>query len=118
MPTRAAFGNADDNWINDPSGAYGAIAMRSFDPSEHVWSIWWLDQRTPRHLDPPLVGNFTDGFGTFLADQILDGRPIVVRFLWSETFTDNPKWEQAFSTDAGQTWETNWMMRFDRLRLE
>jgi hypothetical protein len=44
----------------------------------------------------------------------LDGRPIRVRFTWSETQGDAPVWEQAFSADAGRTWETNWVMHFTR----
>jgi hypothetical protein len=26
----------------------------------------------------------------------------------------NPRWEQAFSDDAGKSWETNWTMDFRR----
>ena len=48
------------------------------------WSIWWLDGRNPGRLDPPVVGGFKDGIGTFIADDTFDGRPILVRFLWSD----------------------------------
>jgi hypothetical protein len=110
--TRGGFGNMDDNWLDDPSGAYGAIAMRSFDPGSRSWSIWWLDQRSPHHLDPPVVGRFVDGVGLFVADDELDGRPIVVRFRWLDTASLNPRWEQGFSVDDGTTWEVNWEMSF------
>ena len=66
------------------------------------------------HLDPPLVGSFVDGVGTFRCDDTWDGRPIVVRFLWS-TGPEAPRWEQAFSADGGQSWETNWVMDFERV---
>jgi hypothetical protein len=56
----------------------------------------------------------TEGVGTFYADDSLRGRPIGVRFLWTATDTDEPQWEQAFSDDRGETWETNWVMRFRR----
>jgi hypothetical protein len=59
-----------------------------------------------------VVGGFVDGVGTFVADDELAGRPIIVRFRWLDTTTPNPKWEQAFSADAGETWEVNWEMRF------
>jgi hypothetical protein len=35
-----------------------------------------------------------------------------VRFVWSQIYTPEPRWEQAFSADGGQTWETNWIMEF------
>lgn len=113
-PTRAGFGNTDDNWLDDPSGAYGAIAMRTYDLTPRSWSIWWLDQRWPHRLDPPVIGQFVDGVGTFVADDELAGRPIVVRFRWTDTTTSTPKWEQAFSADGGANWEVNWEMWFTR----
>ena len=48
------------------------------------------------------------------ADEDFEGRPIRVRFLWLHTATPTPRWEQAFSTDQGLTWETNWEMDFSR----
>ena len=29
--------------------------------------------------------------------------------------TDHARWEQAFSEDGGQTWETNWIMESTRI---
>ena len=42
------------------------------------------------------------------------GRPIRVRFTWSRVTTPTPRWEQAFSDDGGETWETNWVNDFTR----
>ncbi|MEO8021922.1 hypothetical protein [Polaromonas sp.] len=47
-------------------------------------------------------------------DDTLDGRPIKLRFLWTKAAPDVPRWEQAFSSDGGATWETNWVMTFTR----
>ena len=65
-------------------------------------------------LDVPVVGRFHHGVGIFHADDVLDSRPIRVRFRWTHTDTPNPQWEQAFSGDGGATWEVNWTMRFER----
>ena len=67
-------------------------------------------------LDPPVVGTFHDGVGTFLADDTFNGRPIRVRFVWSRIAPTSCHWEQAFSTDRGATWETNLVMDFKRTR--
>jgi len=37
-----------------------------------------------------------------------------VRFVWSNVTAPTPRWEQAFSADGGETWETNWVMEFTR----
>ncbi|HEY0063010.1 MAG TPA: DUF1579 domain-containing protein [Telluria sp.] len=106
-------GNVDDNVIDHPSGSYRAVTLRAFDAASASWSIWWLDGRFPTRVDVPMVGRFEQGKGVFYADDTFDGRPIRVRFLW-QADTDRPRWEQAFSADGGETWETNWIMDFSR----
>lgn len=106
------FGNLEDNILHFPEGSVRAAAMRSYDPHTESWSIWWLDGRNPTRLDVPVVGKFADHVGVFYADDVLDGKPIKVRFTWTATPGQAPRWEQAFSGDAGASWETNWTMVF------
>lgn len=113
-PVLEGNGNIEDNLIHFPDGSYRAIAIRAFDPAKGAWAIWWLSSLNPHHLDVPVIGRFTDGVGTFLAEDTLNGQPILVRFLWSGTQSDQPRWEQAMSNDGGATWETNWVMDFSR----
>lgn len=113
-PLLDGMGNVDDNVVELPAGTYRAVGLRAFDAASGQWAIWWLDARDPHRLDPPVVGGFANGIGDFHADDTFDGRPIRVRFRWTEVDTNTPRWEQAFSTDAGSTWETNWTMRFSR----
>jgi hypothetical protein len=109
------YGNVDDNVLELPGGAYRAVSLRSFDPKTQQWSIWWLDGRTPLGpLDPPVRGGFKDGVGTFYADDTFNGKPIRVRYLWSHITPTSCHWEQAFSSDRGASWETNWMTDLER----
>ena len=108
-------GNIEDNLIDFPTGAYRAIAIRSFDAKKGTWAIWWLASNGPHHLDVPVIGSFENGIGAFYADDHLGDMPIKVRFLWIRTDTASPRWEQAFSADGGATWETNWTMDFQRV---
>ncbi|HWT17053.1 MAG TPA: DUF1579 domain-containing protein [Patescibacteria group bacterium] len=119
MSTRkilGGFGNLEDNRLDFPEGEFRAVALRSFDRSTGTWAIWWLDGRFPGQLDVPVRGRFSNGVGTFYADDTRQGVAIQVRFLWSSTGVDTLRWEQAFSADAGVTWETNWTMDFTRKR--
>ena len=113
-PLLGGQGNIDDNLLELPAGPYRAATLRAYDPATELWSIWWLDARRPAQLDPPVVGRFRDGVGVFEADDVLDGRPIRVRFRWTALDPARPTWEQAFSPDGGATWEANWEMRFHR----
>ncbi len=113
-PLLGGAGNVDDNWLELPGGPYRAATLRSWDPAERTWQIWWLDGRHPKALGAPMVGRFEAGEGIFYADEDFEGRPIRVRFLWTRCDTPSPRWEQAFSTDGGKSWETNWEMDFTR----
>ena len=109
------YGNLDDNVLEMPDGTYRAVTLRSYDANQQTWSIWWLDGRHPHQLDVPVIGSFKDGIGAFYAEDTLAGRPIRVRFLWIASNPQAPRWEQAFSADGGESWETNWIMEFARI---
>ena len=109
------FGNVEDNVLHFPEGSVHAAAVRSYDPTSKSWAIWWLDVRSPHHLDVPVIGRFEHGVGSFFAEDALEGQPIRVRFLWHPNPGAQPRWEQAFSPDGGRTWEVNWVMHFQRV---
>ena len=113
-PILGGLGNFDDNVIDLPGGSYRAATLRTFDPATRQWSIWWIDGRNPLTIDVPMRGTFAGGVGTFMCEDVFEGHPIQVRFLWSRITGDSPRWEQAFSPDGGKTWETNWIMDFAR----
>jgi hypothetical protein len=106
--------NVDDNLLDAPGGAYRAASIRAFDAASRNWRIWWLDSRSPQDLGTPVMGSFSDGVGVFVADDSWKGTPVKVRFRWSDITSRSARWEQAFSTDGGKTWEINWVMRFTR----
>ena len=57
----------------------------------------------------PQIGQFKNGQGEFYAQDMLDGKSIFIRFIWSKTDTNVPHFEQSFSDDGGKTWEVNWI---------
>ena len=108
------LGNLDETEIRSPRGHYHGATLRLFDPAAGTWSIYWMDSRNP-HIDTPMVGRFENGIGLFFADEDFEGRPIKVRFIWTPISATQCRWEQAFSTDGGASWETNWAMSFTRI---
>lgn len=102
-------GNLDQMFM--PDRGYTGMTLRLYDPATGLWSIYWSDTLTHR-LFPPTIGRFEAGTGLFFGDDVEAGIPVKVRFVWTPGAA--PVWEQAMSTDAGASWETNWIMRFHR----
>lgn len=114
-PLMQGFGNVEDNVLGAPGGTYSAVGLRAYDPKTGRWAIWWVDGRNPLgSLDPPVQGRFENGVGRFYSDDTLKGKPIRTRYTWSNITPTSARWEQAYSPDAGKTWETNWTMEFRR----
>ena len=96
-----------------PDRGYHAMTLRLYDAAADVWSLYWITSASPV-IDPPVTGRFTDGTGEFFGPDTHNGIPVLVRYLWSDVKPDSCRWAQAFSTDDGQTWETNWIMDLTR----
>jgi hypothetical protein len=112
-PILEGLGNVDE-YRTDYAGGSVGMALRLFDPKRRVWFIYWATTKRPGLLDPPVAGAIDGDSGVFEGDDTFDGRPILVRFVWSRVSSGTPRWEQAFSDDGGETWETNWVMDFTR----
>jgi hypothetical protein len=110
-PLLDGMGN-EDEFRTDYDGGFIGMSFRFFDPEKKRWWIYWADTRRCGALDPPVFGTFSGDTGFFVGEDVLEGRPILVRFIWSRVTTTTPRWEQAFSDDDGETWETNWVMDF------
>lgn len=112
VPMLGGLANQDDFTTPHRPGFIG-MSFRFFDAKSRRWSIYWIDNRSVI-LQPPVVGRFEADLGVFEGPDTFDGRPITVRYTWSKTRSAHPRWEQAFSTDGGKTWETNWVADFTR----
>jgi len=114
-PLMHGTANVEDNQFNKSDGVTYGVATRTYDVKTRQWAIWWIDSRNPHGaLDPPVKGSFENGVGTFFADGVVNGKTIRTRFMWSQITATSARWEQAFSADAGKTWDTNWIMEFRR----
>jgi hypothetical protein len=107
--------NMNDSVVNSAGGPYRGLGLRAFDAKTNTWADWYLDGRDPSAIDAPGIGRFNNGVGTFLSDDIFEGRPIKVRGIFSSQSGVLAQWEQAYSADDGKTWETNWVMRHVRI---
>lgn len=94
--------------ISGPSGHISGLAMRFYDAPARQWSIHYASLDAGQ-LTPPLFGRFKDGRGEFHGQDTLAGRSIFVRFVITCATHDTCRFEQSYSDDGGQHWETNWI---------
>ena len=91
-----------------------AQTLRLYDPDKRRWSIWLGDAAHGRLSGPPTVGAFRDGRGEFFDAEDFNGRPILVRYVWTQPTPTTAHMEQSFSPDWGRTWEVNWICELSR----
>lgn len=112
-PAFAGLGNTGRFMRLVDGEPYEGMPIRLYDPQLGQWRIWWLDTIDHR-MEPPLMGGFKDGVGLFEGADTLRGKPIRVRFRWTEVSENFARWDQAFSGDDGKSWELNSIMEFTR----
>jgi hypothetical protein len=83
------------------------LTVRLYNPESRQWSIYWATAKKGAFSLPPTVGHFTNGRGEFYHQEDYEGRPILVRYVWSDITATTAHFEQSFSSDGGKTWETN-----------
>jgi hypothetical protein len=115
QPLLDGLGNLDQYHAVRNGESIKGVTLRLFNPATGEWSIHWADTVRAGTLLPPMLGRFDGDVGEFFGDEMLDGRRVLCRFLWTRTPAESPRWEQAFSDDEGKTWETNWTMTFSRV---
>lgn len=109
------LGNIDEGTLPRESGFVRGMTVRLFNPKTRQWSLYWADSVNGWNWSLPQIGSFKDGRGEFYAHEPFgEGRYIFTRYIWLVISATSCRWEQAFSTDGGTTWETNWTMDFAR----
>jgi hypothetical protein len=96
-----------------PTGNIEGVGLRLYNPRSHQWSLNWTNSSDPV-MTTPMVGKFAHGQGQFYDQEEFRGRIIMSRNGFSAITPNSSHFEQAFSDDAGKTWETNWIMTFNR----
>ncbi len=90
------------------AGHIEGLTLRLYNPQTRQWSLYWANAKNGT-LVVPQIGQFKDRQGEFYAQDMLDGKSIFIRFIWSKTESNTPHFEQSFSDDGGKTWEVNWI---------
>lgn len=118
--TRKVWGgraNLEEFETDSQTGHIEGLTLRLYNPQSRQWSIYWANGKDGI-LGQPMIGEFKNGRGEFYDQEPWNGRAVYVRFIWSNTTTNKPHFEQSFSDDGGKTWEVNWITNQTRVSDE
>ncbi|MGA7623593.1 MAG: hypothetical protein WCA91_08430 [Candidatus Acidiferrales bacterium] len=101
--------------VDGPSGHLEFLSLRLYNPVAHQWSLNFASSNHGT-IGVPIVGEFKNGRGEFYDQEELNGRMILVRFVFEVLSADSTRDEQAFSGDGGKTWEVNWINTQTRVK--
>lgn len=97
-----------------PNGHWEGLTLFLYNPQAHQWSENFANSADGA-VNRPTVGEFKDGRGEFYGQDTFNGRGILVRGIWSDITPTSHRYEQAFSDDGGQHWETNFSATLTRV---
>ncbi len=101
--------------VQGTAGRIEGVSLRLYEPQSHQWTLNFANV-VDGHLAAPMIGEFRDSRGQFYGQDSFKGRSVLVRFTISCVSADSCRFEQAFSSDGAQTWETNWIATDTRRR--
>lgn len=99
-----------------PARNFSGMGLRLLDVERKLWADYWVNAKGGILSPAPSWGSFTNGVGTWDAEDLDGDKPIIVRGVWDQIRPDSCRWYQAVSRDDGKTWEENWMMSWLRVK--
>lgn len=97
-----------------PARDFSGMGLRALDIERKLWADFWVNAKSGVVGSTPTWGSFTDGVGTWDADDVADGKPVIYRGQWDQITAKSCRWFQASSHDGGKTWQENWIMHWTR----
>lgn len=92
--------------LDTPTPQFVGSLLHLYNPQAHQWSVSWVS-RDDATISPPTIGAFQDGRGVFIDQEVVDGKAVLVRIVYSDITTTTFRTERAYSVDGGTTWEVN-----------
>lgn len=96
-----------------PSRNFSGMGLRILDLERKSWADYWCNGGNGV-LTPATWGGFSNGAGTWDAQETEEGKPVIVRGVWDQVTPISCRWRQLLSRDGGVLWEENWIMHWQR----
>jgi hypothetical protein len=108
----AGVGSVEE--LRIPARDFSGLGLRLLDVEKGQWSDFWVNGKQGVLTMPGQSGSFENGVGVFWSTYAQEAKPMLVMSVWDQIAADACRWRQAVSTDDGQTWAHNWIMKWRR----
>ena len=88
-----------------PKGHWEGMSLFLYNPQSREWSQTFVNSSLGVFVGT-MTGSFHDGRGEMYSQDSVNGRAILVRGTWSNIVADSHRYQEAYSTDGGKTWQT------------
>lgn len=105
----------DESERDTPDRHDKSLMLYTYTPGTHQWYIYFASDRDGK-VGLPNVGEFKDGRGEFYVQDVLNGKLLFNRYVWSATTSASPHYEESWSSDGGRTWELVRIVDFARIK--
>lgn len=116
LPVWKGRANLQELEADGPAGHIENLSLRLFNPATRQWSLNYASGKGGTINAPPTIGSFKNGRGMFYDRETINGKDVLVRNLITRPTPNVCRFEQAFSTDNGRTWEANWIAVDTRIK--
>ena len=102
-------------WSEDQVSGIKGYSLRYFDTARDEWVLWLNWPGPNRAGSSSLAGSFRHGRGDFYSTSVgSDGTETISRYSFNDITPTSLRWDDAYSTDGGETWTNRWIMEFSR----
>lgn len=106
--------NLEEIEARTPTGQFEGLTLRMYDPQAKQWNLYFANSRDGQ-IAEPLTGQFANGRGEFYSQELIAGKATFVRNVYFDATPTSYRFEQAFSNDAGKTWQPNFIAALTRV---
>jgi len=87
------------------AGHWEGMTVFLYNPTAHHWSQTYIGAKDGTY-SPGDIGAFENGRGEFASTDTVDGKPVLVRGVWSDVTPVSHRYHILYSGDSGAHWQT------------
>lgn len=101
-------------WDESEDGILG-YSLRYYNNEKKYWDLWLNWPTSNQSSMSSLEGNFKEGRGDFFSEYVdSNGVKRISRYSFYDITENSLQWQDGYSRDEGKTWDSNWIMEFNR----